>query len=45
MHIDVKIPGRLDGQVEQTVNGEVGQHVVEKSNPGRNFMFAYSIQV
>ena len=45
MHINVQVALRLYGQIEQTVDGEMGQHMIEKADPCRYFVLAGPIQI
>ncbi len=45
MSIDVQITFCLNGEIEQSMHGEMGQHVIEKTNACGDFMFASSIQI
>ncbi len=42
--VDMQIAARLHGQVEQAVDGDVGEHMVEEAHAGRDLVRAAAIQ-
>ena len=43
--IDVEIPTRVDGQINQTMPGDLGEHVLEEADAGGEGGCALSIEV
>jgi hypothetical protein len=45
VRVHFQIALRLHREIEEPVNGEVGQHVIQKTDAGGNLMFSDAVNV